>query len=157
MRLSSPDGNPVATDHVSPVDGGATLGTSPLQHTSTSFPAVHRALYAVQGDRLNQSNEVDLSNLLQLPQYYWNNWDQWMSSAIHSAEGSDRADDFSLDDSRMPDDTVWSIPLDSSEGRIGVGFSGQQHQTPSSVEAQGQAAVTTALLKYMLEGAQGRA
>ena len=157
MRLSSPDDNVVATDYVSPVNGAATYGTSPVQHTSTSFPAVHRALYAVQGDRLNQSNEVDISNLLQLPQYYWNNWDQWMSNAIHSAEGSNIADAFSTDDSRLPDDSVWGIPLNSSDESIGVGFSGQQHEISSTVEAQGQAAVTTALLKYMLEGAQGRA
>jgi len=156
MRLSSPDDN-VATDYVSPVNGGATLGISPVQHTSTSFPVVHRALYAVQGDRLNQSNEVDISNLLQLPQYYWNNWDQWMSNATHSAEGGNDADTFSLDDSRLPDDSVWGIPLNSSDESIGVGFSGQQHEISSTVEAQGQAAVTTALLKYMLEGAQGRA
>lgn len=156
MRLSSPDDNPAMVDYVSPIDGSATTGTSPVQHTSTSFPAVHRALYAVQGDRLNQSNEVDISNLLQLPQYYWNNWDQWMSNAVHVGEGPGGADAFSLNDVRLPTDAVWTIPLDSSEGVSGEGFLGQQHQTTSSAEAQGQAAVTTALLRYMLEGAQAK-
>jgi hypothetical protein len=156
MRLSAPDDNPVTVDCFSPTDGSATMGTSPVQHISTSFPAVHRALYAVQGDRLNQSNEVDISNLLQLPQYYWNNWDQWMSNAIHVAEGPNGADAFPLNDAHLPTDTLWNVPLNTSVGAGCEDPSGQHHQTPTSAEAQGQAAVTTALLRYMLEGAQAK-
>ena len=157
MRLSSPDDNPVAADYASPTEGGAPMEASPVRYTSTTFPGVHRALYAVQGDRLSQSNDVDISNLLQLPQYYWNNWDQWMANAIPSAEDPNQAGAFSLDDPGLLEDTVWSILPDAAEEDTGVGMTVQQHQTSSSAEAQGQAAVTTALLRYMLEGSQARA
>jgi hypothetical protein len=152
MRLSSPDAQDVESDQISPAVAVPIMATSPTRRTSTSFPSVHRALYEVQGLRLGQSADVDISNLLQLPQYYWNNWDQWTNSGILANEGQGANDLFQLNDPLEP---IWDMPIVSSGGNGAVGLTSQYHGTPNTIEAQSQEAVTTALLRYMLDGAQG--
>jgi hypothetical protein len=107
----------------------------------------------MQGHRLSQSASVDISSLLQLPQYYWNNWDQWMADGLQAAEGENGLDHLALSNAT---DSVWSVPLDTMPVDSTGGTLHQHHEVPSSAEAQGQAAVTAALLRYMLEGTQDK-
>jgi len=149
MRLSSPDDDKIELDNDSPSSGRAIVGTSPVWSSSRSFPSVHRALYALQGHRLDQNADVDIANLLQFPQYYWNNWDQWMSNSMDDIGETNHS--HLTSSSLAPTDPSWSLPSLAA----GNEHLGQSQELPSNAEAQGQAAVSTALLQYMLQGAHG--
>ena len=163
MRLSSPDGHTSNAEQTSSTLGTSVAGadTSPIQRTSTSFPSVHRALYAVQGHRLGQSSElVDIANLLQLPQFYWNNWDQWISNdAGGTTVGSDpfAPHDKGIADTSRSVEPVWDMSTVAPSGGIAGASGSQDHPLPSVSGPEGpdQNAVTAALLRYMMEGAQG--
>lgn len=173
MRLSSPDIDDgridLVTSNTGPSPGTATNATpaarSPMM--STSFPSVHRALYAVQGKRLTQAAEVDLSNFMQLPQFYWNNWDQFGSTANANVGWNATMDGgpigYMADGVGDNTQWTWDTPTTSS----GV----QYHDSTSTIQPNGminmpggsqsgslegpdQAAITAALLKYMLRGNQ---
>lgn len=153
MRLSCPDDNTFTSDHLSPALDGTNIGISPVQYPSTSFPGVHRALYAVQGDRLGQASDIDISSLLQLPQYYWNNWDQWMSTAV---EDRNQPDIDSLGNPAYISDSIWNMPMPASQDTGIGGLDSLSYEASTNPESQSQAMVTSALLRYMMEGTQIR-
>lgn len=119
--------------------------------TTSSFPSVHRALYAVQGQRLRQPAEVDIASLLQLPQVYWNNWDQWASNGIDSASGQTGTQYNHLGGHN--ESHMWGTPTFVPGGDAPPDSTVAFHSTDSNTEdAASQTAVNIALLRYMLDG-----
>lgn len=160
MRLSSPDDKELAqVEDFSSTSPVSPTVTSPVLRTSTSFPSVHRALYAVQGQRLRQGADVDIANLLQLPQFYWNNWDQWSLSGMGMPGAQGGIDPSSLNQAGNTDSDlqpIWDLPAhDPPRASMPRGSETLYNTTLGPDEAPNQTAVTNALLRYMLEGSQG--
>ena len=142
-----------------------------MTSATTGFPSVHRALSAVQRERLARPPEVDLSNLLQLPQFFWNNWDQF---PLGGANGQDLMTEGQV--IAGPVDHFASVPQSSRAGEAGWAHDGdgdRSRRTEAGADGVGpnsamlpsfpteavfepdQSAINNALLRYMLGSHQG--